>query len=282
MARQVLRSGEGLPRGAFALAGIFMCGVRGHRIGMSARSRALDRAERGFRRSQKIARREARVGLSSCHIRPRYWSEVAPEGTLLGVRSIGVRQCVPPKSKRGEVVSFSRKSRRRMLRLFATVSRTALGRSLLVTLTYPRSFPTESSTYKRHFLTFSKRLRRTFPTSSAIWKLEFQERGAPHFHLIVMGVPFLARQWLSRAWFQIVGSGDDRHFRAGTQVQRAHSTRKTLAYVAKYVAKVSSTKAGAHTGRFWGVVGRRSLDAHSLDWQLERGGQRSLSRAVRT
>jgi len=71
-------------------------------------------------------------------------------------------------------------------------------------------------------------------------ELEYQQR-APHFHLVVMGVPFLARQWLSRAWYQIVGSDDPRHLRAGTQVQRCKSTRKAhQSYAAKYVAKIST------------------------------------------
>jgi len=51
---------------------------------------------------------------------------------------------------------------------FASVDRVALSKSLLVTLTYPRSFPTDTSTSRRHFHSFSKRLARTFPTSCAI------------------------------------------------------------------------------------------------------------------
>jgi len=65
-----------------------------------------------------------------------------------------------------------------------------------------------------------------------------------------MGVPFLARQWLSRAWYQIVGSDDPRHLRAGTQVQRCKSTRKALSYAAKYVAKISTCAPVQHVGRF--------------------------------
>ena len=186
-----------------------------------------------------------------------------------------------PTTTRGTVTQFTQRSRSRMLRKFSQVDRSSLSRSLLVTLTYPRSFPTESSIYRRHFHSFSKRLRRTFPTSCAIWKLEFQTRGAAHFHLIVMGVPFLARGWLSRAWYQIVGSGDERHFRAGTQVQRVHSTRKALTYASKYVAKVSTRAPAEHAGRFWGVIGRQHLHASVIQWEVDRRGHARLSRFIR-
>lgn len=245
------------------------------------RERRLDDAERNLRKSQAAARRERRAGLVKVPYSPRYYAQVSPGGTYLGVKATGVRQCIPPKSNRGVIRGFSRRSRSRMLKMFGAIHRTALSSSLLVTLTYPRSFPTESSTYRRHFHLFSERLRKTFPTSSAIWKLEFQTRGAPHFHLIVMGVPFLAREWLSRCWYQICDSGDIRHLRAGTQVQRSRSPREALAYVAKYVAKVTEGSPYAEPGRFWGVVGRGRLNRSLLTWPVDRRGYSRLARAIR-
>lgn len=245
--------------------------------------------EREWKRAERAAlakwdaetRAERAIGLSRCHNRTGYYGQWSEQGSLLAVKKYGSLPPIRTGQTRGCVTQFSAKSRRRMLRRFATVDRTALSRSLLVTLTYPRSFPVESSTFKRHFHTFSVRLRRTFPNSSAIWKLEFQQRGAPHYHLIVMGVPFLARQWLSRVWFEIVGSGDERHRLAGTQVQRCKSTRKALSYAAKYVAKVSAGEAPSSPGRFWGVIGRQSLASSESHWHLDRRGYSRLSRAIR-
>lgn len=168
-----------------------------------------------------------------------------------------------------------------MLRTFAQCDANALSRSLFVTLTYPREFPLEPTTLKHHFDAFSKRLRRTFPRSSAIWKLEYQKRGAPHYHLVVMGVPFLARQWLSRAWAEVVGTGDERHLRAGTQVARCFSARKAVTYAAKYVAKVADSVPASHRGRFWGAIGRSNLPRHRDQWPLERRGHARLTRVIR-
>lgn len=246
-----------------------------------ARERRLKAQERNAHRLYAEFAREARMGLSRRHIRPHYWAEVAPHGSLLGVKDNTRSSCPGKTHARGSVRSFSAKSRRRMLRTFALLKREDLSQSLLVTLTYPRSFPAESSTFKRHFHTFSKRLLRTFPMSYAVWKLEYQLRGAPHYHLMVMGVPFIAKGWLSRAWYQIVGSNDERHLRAGTQVQRVRGARKAYSYASKYVAKVSTSAPDDHSGRFWGLFGRRNSAICRHTWPLERSGHARLARFIR-
>jgi hypothetical protein len=241
----------------------------------------MDGAVRRMLASQRAVRREARLGLSTCHTSPRYWAEASPGGAYLAVRSYGERQNKVPTWKRGCVQGFSRKSRSRLMKLLAQCDRSATSKSLLVTLTYPRSYPTESSTYKRHLDTWFKRLQRKFPHVSAIWKLEFQLRGAPHFHLIVLGVPFLARSWLSVAWYESVGSNDERHRRAGTQVQRVNSYKRALSYASKYVAKVSTGETPEEPGRFWGVAGRRALPRHLEVTRLDKPGSCRVARFIR-
>src|ERR1043166_4291179 len=102
--------------------------------GVRSTDRRLRAAERGARKLEARMRAEARMGLSSCHIRTRHYAEVSPTGSLLGVKTIGARQCVVPTAKRGPVHEFTRRSRARMLRRFAVIRRTALSSSLLVTL----------------------------------------------------------------------------------------------------------------------------------------------------
>lgn len=167
-----------------------------------------------------------------------------------------------------------------MLKKTAQISQIQLSTSLFVTLTYPAQFSQESSIQRAHFKSWLMRLRRKFSKASAIWKLEFQRRGAPHWHLLLINVPFLARQWLSKSWYQVVGSNDPRHLAAGTNVQRAESRRKAVSYVAKYIAKVPIGESPAWQGRFWGVVGRRYLDTNTIQWRLDGAGHARLSRAI--
>jgi hypothetical protein len=156
-----------------------------------------------------------------------------------------------------------------------------VGRGLLfITLTYPRDWPGSWATWKRQLDTFLKRLARKFPHRGGTWKLEPQRRGAPHFHLLVAGVPFIARPWLSQAWYESVGSHDARHLAAGTQVQLARSHRGVLSYAAKYTAKREALPASwaEGVGRWWGVFGRANL---GIIWRWAPLTERQYWTAVR-
>jgi hypothetical protein len=72
---------------------------------------------------------------------------------------------------------------------------------------------------------FGKWLRRySKGRCGAIWKLELQDRGAPHFHLLIFGLRYLPAALLARRWYEIVGSGDVNHLSAGTSVLGAFAS----------------------------------------------------------
>jgi len=160
--------------------------------------------------------------------------------------------CIP--SGRGRIAGFSNKSRKRLFDFLSQVPRTAFSNGLLfVTLTYPSEFPTDYKEYKAHLRAFLKRLYRKIGKElPVLWRLEFQKRGAPHFHLIVWGISRLDLQWLSRAWYNVVGSGDEKHLLAGTNVKSVRDRRLVLSYVSKYMAKGMALP-DAMTGRVWGI-----------------------------
>jgi hypothetical protein len=67
--------------------------------------------------------------------------------------------------------------------------------------------------------------------------------------------------WVSRNWFDVVGSNQIRHFQAGTRVEKLNGVRGAFAYAAKrYVAKKEDLpEMEFKPGRFWGVIGRKNL-----------------------
>jgi len=137
---------------------------------------------------------------------------------------------------------------------------------LFITLTYPDAYPGDWRQWKAQLDNWLLRLRRRLPLAAGAWKLEPQIRGAPHFHLLVVGAPFIAKDWLSQSWYEVVGSGDPKHLDAGTQVQLARSHRGVVAYAAKYTAKAQRLPASWQegVGRWWGVFNRRGL---GIEWQ---------------
>jgi hypothetical protein len=69
-------------------------------------------------------------------------------------------------------------------------------------------------------------------------------------------------EWVSRSWYDVVGSGDVRHYRAGTNVQTARTPQGVRSYLAKYMAKPDEQGVLGSPyclGRWWGVRGRKWL-----------------------
>jgi len=167
--------------------------------------------------------------------------------------------------RRGCISDFSWDSRRRLQRTVAKVKRDQL--PLFMTLTYPSEYPLAARVWKRHLDTWLKRVRRRFPGASAVWRLEFQRRGAPHYHLLVWGIKLSnwLKLWVSKSWYEVVGSGDIKHLRAGTQVQKVRSYRGVQSYVAKALGWVAGEMSKVSqvitdgVGRWWGVFNRTKL-----------------------
>ena len=160
------------------------------------------------------------------------------------------------KPRRASISGFSRSSQQRLRVLTNTLPDT-LPLPLFVTLTYPKQWPGDAKRWKRDLDVMMKLLSRQMDSPVIIWKLEPQERGAPHFHLAIYTEQFMGPRWLARKWYRIVGSGDRKHLRAGTSVERARSRRGSLTYMAKYIGKAFSAPDGwEHVGRYWGVRNR--------------------------
>ncbi len=213
----------------------------------------------------------ASVGLSLSHISPQKVVVSPPQlcyavGASLCKVSRGGKQ--QGGGKRGAIAGRSAQSRRRLLDKLHSVKRAAFNGALFVTLTYPDEVDPKPEKVHRDLGCFERRLRRLYPKSSAVWGDEPKKRksGAHvgkvyfHYHVIVFGVGFLERAWLSRVWFEIVGSGNPAHLAAGTQVQMLRSAKQGIAYVAKYLSKQQLQEMGLDkTGRTWGVFGRENL-----------------------
>lgn len=152
--------------------------------------------------------------------------------------------------ERCEIEEFSDRSRKR---LAFVASNTSVQFQSMVTLTYPNEWDRNGIEVKRHLSLFLKRWRRRHE-DSYLWFLEFQYRGAPHYHyLTTVESRQIDKRKVSRDWYEIVNSGDDRHLLAGTRVERL---RKAGAwYALKYAGKMAQKRVPENyrnVGRFYG------------------------------
>lgn len=187
---------------------------------------------------------------------------------------------------RDSIGDFSSDSRRRLQRALATINEFEVGLPDFLTLTYPGEYSMDWHEWKRHLHNFNKALVRHWPLVWGLWRMEFQERGAPHFHFLlwdgprVVGIQAMNSstgriqtvvdrendhnrgvfKWISESWFRIVGSGDRRHLAAGTRIEPIQTWNGVQFYASKYLAKLPDGKFVPSeydgTGRFWGRIGK--------------------------
>jgi len=156
---------------------------------------------------------------------------------------------------RGEIKIFSGASR---YRLFRELHQLRFETVTFLTLTYPAIFPTDVRKAKANLKEFRRRFENVYGKIQAVWRLEFQERGAPHFHIMYLDCPFLDLPELLYTWKSIVHSWDMAHELLGVDIKLIvnNKEQKLIAsYLGKYIAKVderTQKDARKNVGRWWG------------------------------
>jgi len=168
-------------------------------------------------------------------------------------------------SVRGRIKRFSANARRRLIRFMARM-RMKNCRATFITLTF-KGYPT-NEVAKMALHAFLQRIARKFPQASAVWRMEYQQRGSIHFHLLCFNLPYWDWKEILEAW-----KACSRQHRARVHVTLVKSRKGVMNYVSKYIAKTE--KKGGHTffiqvpylhgykkwrkGRFWGYHNKKHL-----------------------
>lgn len=199
---------------------------------------------------------------------------------VIVVREAGLTGSQP--GPRGIITELSFESRQRLA--FVACNTSVVFHTML-TLTYPCAFPNDGLKVKRNLHAFLQWLRRDIGWSyEYLWFLEFQDRGAPHIHLLIdyaMPPPWVSvelaihgqkqtvtrrnpdavlwiKAWrfrIASAWYRIVGSRDPKHLVAGTRVEAVRKPDGAKRYAVKYAMKTHQKRvpvAYQNVGRFWG------------------------------
>jgi hypothetical protein len=185
---------------------------------------------------------------------------------------------------RGKIRELSEKSRMNLQSLAYELSAMGIKPDIMVTLTYPGDWASvagEGRAIKRHLAAFRRRIERYLKKRdvgcSALWFLEFQKRGAPHWHLIFWGEGLqdsclqALREKVARDWASIVKHPCQferaKHRKAGTRTEKMRKGH--FGYVSKYASKTEQKEVPEqfqNVGRFWGLWNFKmpSAESHSL------------------
>jgi hypothetical protein len=222
---------------------------------------------------------------------------------------IDVRQPEPSPRRtvrgiRGEIRGFSKASKRRLNRKLLRLDFGQPG-WYFVTLTYPGDYPADPHVWKLQLAQFG-RILESYSTpyrpgaqpifEGAIWRLERQKRGAPHFHLLVKMTSDLEmtrlREWVRQRWTKVLGGAPRNANWVRTQVQevelRGHDgVSRLLHYLAKYLGKRADfawldelTGEMKLVGRMWGEWGKLPY-AQPVVYKLSAAGLAAFVRRLR-
>lgn len=215
-------------------------------------------------------------------------TKVGEFGTLrlyerrLEVKMPGVQPPHLAKSKRGLVsLDFDGKARKRMINALNEWRIPMDTKAYFVTLTYPDMWPSDWQSWKADLERFRRVLLDKWPACEGFWKLELQQRGAPHFHLVMTLPKFIVTnrslyRWVRVQWARIAHKYDQHEGKYATRVDVMEQQSAIYKYISKYVSKsgarpvdndgVILQDADAHRdgtqGRHWGKIGKPSREKY--------------------
>jgi len=167
--------------------------------------------------------------------------------------------------KRGVIRVFSAGSRRRLMQFMARL-KTRKIRATFITLTF--SEIVSNARAKMVFKRFAMRLRRKFEKASVVWRMELQERGAIHFHLLAFNLPFWKQKDLQDTWAECT-----EEYLSIADIRLIHGARSIMGYISKYIAKkderteLTSLENASYqhaspekvSGKYWGWINKDGL-----------------------
>lgn len=160
----------------------------------------------------------------------------------------------PPKDNK-----ITRLSKKSLSRLAFVVTTTKVKFKSLLTLTY-ENIPTNGRQVKSQLNRFLTYLRRRFRYHKLeyLWFLEFQKRGAPHFHVLLnVSSDIVSRETILQKWVDITGGSKKaervtKHKRSWENIQKQDGAKR---YALKYALKPEQKQVPRKyrdVGRFWG------------------------------
>lgn len=160
---------------------------------------------------------------------------------------------------RSKIRGLSKGSRRRLVFLINQVP--SIEEAFFVTLTM-REASEDFKQWKSWLNRIKASLRKSYPLMSGLWRLEFQKRGTPHFHLLLFpntnGDLQLLRNKISKYWMNAVGR-DNVDLDRGISVERIRDMKKSGFYLAIYQAKDEQDRKDIPTGRLWGFINKKNF-----------------------
>lgn len=183
-----------------------------------------------------------------------------------------------PLRKKDDIEFFSKHSRSRLIKFFTQIKLSDYHKINFLTLTFHDDYPKDNFALKKFLDNFVKKLNYHFPELDWLWRFDLQERGAPHFHFILLcknSMKGFSNEKLKRITRKLFFAGKECNcnhcLKYGFDFIPLETPQKCFAYISKYVAKVNEGCFSQYSGRRWG--NKRNISCHPIESISLRGYQ---------
>lgn len=165
---------------------------------------------------------------------------------------------IPPEREEFDIKEFSKGSRRRLFSLITSLDYTSYGKPIFVSATWHDDYHNTRKEIKTHLDNFHKRLKRNLPPFHLIWKLEYQKRGAPHFHFVLFPLDssydfnnIKDCQKIFRHWMELKECNCKNCKLYAMRITPLNDFVHTMIYISKELGKITQNEQHHNLGRIW-------------------------------
>lgn len=169
------------------------------------------------------------------------------------------REKYSKKGTRSTIKDFSKRSRFRLFTTLAKIGGKHVNKPIFLSLTYHYGHTRQNNSTKSNLHAFLVELRDFDRNVQFIWRIEYQKRGAPHYHLFIFPDPEKNvdniekyKVKISQIWHRIADPMSKAHKEYGCKIVDITNYRKACFYLNKYIAKLPEGKADITEGKHWG------------------------------
>lgn len=164
----------------------------------------------------------------------------------------------PPERQENDITGFSAQSRKRLFEIFAKLDYESYGVPVFVSATYHYDAPTERAHLKNKIQSYFRILKRILPPFHYITKLEYQQRGVPHFHFILLPLDKNTRfdtdeimNRLRKHWLSLKDCKCKHCQTYAVKTVGVKDYKHAVIYISKEIAKVTQNYQEHDLGRIW-------------------------------
>lgn len=168
-------------------------------------------------------------------------------------------QNTPPTREPDDIKTFSKKSRLRLFNLFTQINYSNYGFPLFVSATFHDDSGNNKTDIKSFLKKFYERLQYNLPPTHLIWKLEYQERGVPHFHFMLLPVNSSddfrkekIKKIIRQHWLELKTCKCKYCKAYAINIKNINEYEQAFIYIAKELGKIQNRYEGHNLGRIWG------------------------------